>query len=117
MKKFIISEDEKRHILDMYKSNLSEQFDTTLFDKLKGAQSEYEEWFKKQNFTDPMDLVPYRSQSGDTLETIAKAWNMRIEDIKAHNPKIGNGPIPPNTIVKVKLIDNNDYNVLPPGKK
>lgn len=116
MKKFIISEDEKRHILDMHKSNLSEQFDTTLFDKNKEAQSKYEEWFKKQDFSDPMSLVPYKSQSGDTLETIAKAWNMRIEDIRANNPKIGNGPIPPNTIVKVKLIDDNNYNVLPPNR-
>ena len=114
MKKMIITEEEKNRILGLH--SLTEQFDTTLFDKNKESLAEFEKWFEKQNFSDPMSLVPIRSKSGDTLETIAKAWNMRIEDIKANNPKIGDGPIPPNTTVKVKLIDNNNYNVLPPNR-
>jgi len=113
MKKMIITEEEKNRILDLHR--LTEQLDTTLYDKLKGAQQEFEDWFSKQNFSDVNSLVPVKSQSGDTLESIAKAWNMRIDDIKVHNPNIGDGPIPPNTTIKVKLIDNNDFNVLPPN--
>ena len=119
MKNLLITENEKKHILNMY--NLNEQHPDSFqyfIDNRKNFSSD-EEWedfkrFEKERLGREYGKV--NSQSGDTLETIAKAWNMTIEDIKIINPNISDGPLPIDTEINV-IIPKLDFNVKPNEKK
>lgn len=135
MKNFLMTENEKKRILNMHKSSLytlSEQ-PKPYFEKMKGFQDylDKEEYYKqfasdeeredyerleKQILMDKGRLIKIKPSPDDTLQSFADQFKITPEIVKKHNPNVVDGPLDPNVELTVELPEVN-FNVVNPYDK